>query len=110
MEDDRLQQFRRLVETDPTDALSWYGLASLHLKAHRYAEAAAAFRKVVELNPEHSAAYRHLGYSLSHLGDVTAANDAFQTGIPVAKKKGDLQAAKEMEVLLKKLKKSPGKG
>ncbi len=103
MKNDQLEQFKELVKRDPSDDLSWYGLGSQYLQARHFAEAADAFHKVVELKPGHSAAYRHWGYALFRTGDFPAARSAFQAGIPVAEKNGDLQTAKEMEVLLKKL-------
>ncbi|HEY3130794.1 MAG TPA: STAS domain-containing protein [Acidobacteriota bacterium] len=105
MKNNQLEQFKELVKQDPTDDLSWYGLGSQYLQVQRFAEAADAFHKVVELKPDHSAAYRHWGYALFRAGDFTAARSAFEAGIPVAEKKGDMQAAKEMEALLKKLSK-----
>ncbi|MBI2820769.1 MAG: tetratricopeptide repeat protein [Acidobacteria bacterium] len=106
--EDRLDQFRQLVEADPGDSLAWYGLGCECLKAQRFEEAAAAFYKVVELDANHSAAHRHLGYALLRAGDFDAARAAFQRGIPIARQNGDLQTVKEMQALLNKLEKKPG--
>ncbi|HEV8131126.1 MAG TPA: STAS domain-containing protein [Acidobacteriota bacterium] len=103
MKDNRLEEFKELVEHNPSDALAWYGLGSQYLSAQLFSEASEAFRKVVELDPGHSAAYRHLGYALFRSRSFSAARTAFQAGIPIAQKNGDLQAVKEMEALLQKL-------
>jgi Flp pilus assembly protein TadD len=105
MTDDRskLEQFKELAELEPADPLVHYGLGSEHLKLGELAEAAAAFRRTLELKPDYSAAYRELGKALEKLGEKELAVDAYHKGQAVAKEKGDLQTAKEIEVFLKRL-------
>lgn len=80
-----------------------FSLGELHLKEERPAEAAAHLRAAVEQDPEYSAAWKLYGKALAARGDAEAAARAFDTGIAVAEKRGDKQAAKEMRVFRKRL-------
>ena len=46
------------------------------------------------------------GKALQSLDDIQAARVAFETGIVAATQKGDVQAAKEMSVFLKRVQKA----
>ena len=98
----RLQQFKELAELDPDDPVVHYGLGSEHLKLGEYREAAQAFRRALELKPDYSAAYRELGKALEKLGERDAARATYEKGREVAREKGDLQTAKEIDVFLKR--------
>ena len=54
-------------------------------------------------DPDYSAAWKLLGKARIACGDNEAAKAAYRQGITVAEKRGDLQAAKEMQVFLKRL-------
>lgn len=106
---DRLEQFKQLAEMDPDDPVVHYGLGSEHLKLDEFAEAAAAFGKAIELKPDYSAAHRELGRALEKLNRRQQAVEAYQQGRDIARQKGDLQTAKEMEVFLRRLEKATQK-
>ena len=57
----------------------------------------------VQHDPGYSAAWKILGKALTEIGDNEAAGAAYQKGIKIAEVKGDIQAAKEMKVFLKRL-------
>lgn len=99
----RLEQFKELASADPHDPVVHFGLGSEHLKLGEFADAAAAFRRSLELQPDYSAAHRELGKALEKLGERQAAIEAYQKGRAVAEQKGDLQTAKEIGVFLKRL-------
>ena len=105
MTDDRirLEQFKELAEADPDDPVVHYGLGSEHLKLGEFAEAAAAFRKTIELQPDYSAAYRELGKALEKSNRREEAREIYRQGKEVATRKGDLQTAKEIDVFLRRL-------
>ncbi len=63
--------FERLLDADSTAIGTWYNVGLLELGAQRPVQAAAAFRRVVELDQGHADAWRGLGAAL-------AANDARQ--------------------------------
>lgn len=89
-------------------ALLRYSLGNEYLKAGDPARAAESLRQAVEGDPRMSAAWKLLGKALAESGDGPGAMDAYRQGIAVAEARGDVQAAKEMKVFLKRLEKSRG--
>ncbi len=74
-------QYRWALEQDPVDARAWRGLGRLLSEnSQRLAEAEQAFRRAVELRPEHSLWYG-LGSVLDRLGRYRDAEQAFRTSI-----------------------------
>ena len=67
------------------------------------AKAAEHLERAVALDPDYSAAWKLLGKALAANGDTQKAQRAYEQGIAVAEKRGDIQAAKEMRVFLKRL-------
>jgi hypothetical protein len=59
----------------------------------------------VEFDHGYSAAWKSLGKALAGAGKNPRAIEAYETGIEVAEKKGDVQAVKEMRVFLNRLRK-----
>ena len=54
-------------------------------------------------DPDYSAAWKQLGHACLADGDADAAASAWGDGIATAERRGDLQAAKEMQVFRKRL-------
>lgn len=88
------------------NALLRYGLGGEYLKLKRYAEAIGHLRKAVELDPAYSAAWKLLGQALTEESRLEEAIAVYERGIAAAEAKGDKQAAKEMTVFLKRLRKA----
>lgn len=70
------------------------------------AQAAEHLRRAVALDPQYSAAWKLLGRALVACDDTAQAKQAYQSGVAVAEARGDIQAAKEMRVFLKRLDKN----
>lgn len=85
------------------NALLRYGLGNEYLKARDFARAIGHFEKAVALDPNYSAAWKALGAAYVDAGDLAAARERYARGIAVAEAKGNIQAAKEMRVFLKRL-------
>ena len=100
---DKLEQ---LLASGQDNALLRYGLGNEYLKAGRFDRAAEHFRKAVEHDSNYSAASKLLGKALTSAGRADDAIHAYENGIRAAEQKGDLQAAKEMTVFLKRLRKA----
>ena len=96
------ERLEPLLDTGPDTALLRFSLGNAYL-ADNPAKAAVHLTRAVELDPQYSAAWKILGKALSQSGNEPAAIDAYRRGIDVADAKGDKQAAKEMQVFLKRL-------
>ncbi|HEY7672647.1 MAG TPA: hypothetical protein VIC71_10550 [Gammaproteobacteria bacterium] len=57
----------------------------------------------VGLDADYSAAWKLLGKIQAARGETRGARAAYREGIAVAERRGDLQAAKEMRVFLRRL-------
>lgn len=87
------------------NALLRYGLGNEYLKARQLEKAIEHLNKATELDPHYSAAWKQLGRALTENGQAQKAIAAYQSGIGVAEERGDIQAAKEMQVFLRRVKK-----
>lgn len=79
---------------------------SLGLECHRAGDLLAAIdhlRKAIEQNPGYSAAWKALGAAHAAAGSAERAAEIYEQGIAAAQKSGDIQAAREMGVFLKRL-------
>ncbi len=100
-----LDNLERLRAGGRDDKLLHFSLANEYFKAERFGEAAAAAARATELDPDYSAAWKIRGKALAGAGRVAEAGEVFAQGIETAERHGDIQAAKEMQVFLKRLRK-----
>ncbi len=63
-------------------------------------------QQAVALDPQYTAAWKALGRALVDSAEPAAALAAYRTGIEVARRKGDKQAGKEMEVFARRIEKA----
>ncbi len=64
------------------------------------------YRDAVTRDPAYSAAWKGLGKALAAASRPAEAADAYREGIAVAERHGNIQAAKEMKVFLRRAEKS----
>jgi len=100
-----ITSLEKMLDGPRDGALLRYSLGNEWLKAGDSAQAANRLREAVERDEKFSAAWKLLGKALTESGDVQAALSAYEQGIKVAEEKGDIQAAKEMGVFAKRLRK-----
>jgi len=86
-------------------ALLRYSLGNEYLKLQNHDKAIEHLRTAVTLDPKYSAAWKLVAKALADAGRKDEAIKAYEEGIRVAETKGDLQAAKEMTVFLRRLQK-----
>jgi Tfp pilus assembly protein PilF len=98
-----LNELLKLLENDPDNALLRYSIGSAFMKDGELAQAKIHLAKAVELDPQYSAAWKLYGKALQQSGDKELAEEILAQGIKVATEKGDIQAAKEMQVFIKRL-------
>ncbi len=88
-------------------ALLRFSIGNALLATGDAAGAAEALRAATGIDATYSAAWKLLGRALVDLGDTAGAEAAWTQGIEVARARGDQQAAREMEVFLRRLRKPP---
>lgn len=94
-----------MLAKERDNALIRYSLGNEYLRAKKFSEAIKHLHKAIELDHGYSAAWKLYGKALAENNQINDAIKAYEQGIAVAGKKGDIQAAKEMKVFLKRLKK-----
>jgi tetratricopeptide (TPR) repeat protein len=97
---ERIAQFRKMATDDPENELAHYRLGSLLLEDQEYDEAAACFRRTLEISPQFSKVYQLLGQALLGAGRRDEAIKAWQDGFAVADERGDYMPRDEMSKLL----------
>lgn len=105
---DRTAALLAMLDRGQDSALLRYSLGTEYFARDEYDEAHRHLLRAVELDREYSAAWKLLGRTLAAADRPDDAMAAFRTGIAVAEQKGDRQAAKEMQVFLKRLEKKAG--
>ena len=98
-----VQALEAMLARGQDNALLRHSLGVEYLKAGESAKAAEQFRRALSHDPKYSAAWKLLGKALTESGDQLGAREAYESGIQVAEERGDIQAAKEMAVFLKRL-------
>lgn len=102
----RIASLEKMIGGPRDGALLRFSLGNEYLKADAPRQAADCFRAAVDRDPNYSAAWKALGKALAAAGETAAAAAAYSDGIRVAEARGDIQAAKEMKVFLRRLQKS----
>ena len=97
-----IESFESLLAQGRDDALLRYSLANEYFKGGRFNRAIEHLQRAIEHDPTYSAAWKLYGKTLMELGDFQRANQVFEEGIAAARERGDIQAAKEMEVFQKR--------
>ena len=97
-----IERLEALLATQGESALLRFSLGNACLETAP-AQAIEHLRRAVALDPEYSAAWKLLGRALVTSGATADARAAYAQGIEVAERRGDIQAAKEMRVFVKRL-------
>jgi Tfp pilus assembly protein PilF len=100
-----LENLEAMLSAGQDNPLLRFTLGNGLLKQGEARAAVEHLRQAVSQDPGYSAAWKAYGKALQALGDNEGAVQAYETGIAAARQKGDIQAAKEMQVFLKRLKK-----
>jgi tetratricopeptide (TPR) repeat protein len=99
----RLDQLRKLAESQPDDALAQYGVGLECMQLERWEEAIAAFQRTLSLDRGYSAAYFQKARAELQLGRRAAAAATLKAGIAAADAKGETHTASEMKKMLEAL-------
>lgn len=102
---DTINKFESLLAKGTDNALLRYSLGNAYLKKGQPEVAIAHLSEALTFDPSYSAAWKIYAKALAESGRFEEAIAAYTTGIETAERKGDVQAAKEMRVFLKRLEK-----
>ena len=92
-----------MLEKGQDSLILRFGLGQALLKQGDTMAAIEHFLKALEFDAEYSAALKLLGKAYMQSEQTQLAIETYQRGIKIAESKGDIQAAKEMKVFLKRL-------
>jgi Tfp pilus assembly protein PilF len=98
---------QRMLERGQDSPLLRFALGQEYLKAGDLVAAIDHLRQAVDQNPRYSAAWKALGEAHARAGSPERAAEVYERGIAAAREAGDVQAAKEMTVFLRRLRKGP---
>ncbi|MFV2061218.1 MAG: tetratricopeptide repeat protein [Gammaproteobacteria bacterium] len=98
-----MANFENMLQSGQDNALLRFGLGQAYLNDQQYDQAIIHLKSATQHDPDYSAAWKLLGKAYAKLEDNDNAITSFQSGIAIAEQKGDKQAAKEMQVFLKRL-------
>lgn len=102
----RIESLEKMLDGPRDGALLRFSLGNEYHKAGALEAAENCFRAAVDRDRHYSAAWKALGKVLAENGKTEAALSAYEEGIVIAHARGDIQAAKEMGVFAKRLKKN----
>jgi uncharacterized protein HemY len=100
------QNLELMLERGQDSPLLRFSLGQECLKTGELVTAIDHLRQAVDQNPRYSAAWKALGEAHARAGSPDRAADVYERGIAAAREAGDIQAAKEMEVFLKRIRKT----
>jgi Tfp pilus assembly protein PilF len=96
----RKEQIEEMLVDEPNDPFLRYGLAMEHASAGDAPTALRCFQDLLQVAPDYVPAYVQAGQLCARLDLEDEAKALYRTGIDVARKKGDMHAAGEMEGFL----------
>ena len=103
-----IANLEKLIGGPRDGALLRYALGNEWMKTGDALRAIEQLRAAIAFDAHHSAAWKQLGKALEGAGQSREALDTFRQGIEVATARGDVQAAREMAVFVKRLSKRLG--
>jgi len=100
-----LENLLTMLESGKDNALLRFSIGSEFLKVGDPAHAQKHLERALAHDPAYSAAWKLLAKAFSEQSHLAQALETYRQGIVVAQRKGDKQAAREMEVFAKRIEK-----
>ena len=97
---DRLEILKSMVEQNPKDSFSRYGLAMEYAKSGSLDKAVEEYESLLGFNPDYAAAYYHSGQALEKLGRIDDARRMYQRGLEATRRIGDEHTNSEIQAAL----------
>ena len=103
---DRTDALLAMLERGQDSALLRFSLGTEYFNADDPDAAIEHLQRAVELDEDHSAAWKLLGKAYADAGRPGEAIATFEKGIETAERNGDRQAVKEMQVFMRRAQKA----
>jgi Tfp pilus assembly protein PilF len=100
-----IPSLEKLLAQGKESALLRFSLGTEYFKLHLTWVTVFHLKRALELDPEYSAAWKLLGMALVENDILHEGLMTWRRGIEVAERRGDKQAAKEMEVFARRVEK-----
>ena len=100
---DTVERFESMLAAGRESPMLRLTLGAEYLKREDPGSAIRHLVRAVDLDPDYSAAWQHLGRAFEGAARTEEAADAWRRGIDAADRRGDAQAAKVMRVWLRRL-------
>jgi predicted Zn-dependent protease len=101
-----IENFEAMLAAGKDSALLRFSLGNEYMKVDDPMRAVPHLRAAVAHDAHYSASWKMLGKALAATDDSEGAIHAYEKGIAAAEAKGNKQAAKEMAVFMKRLKRA----
>ena len=98
-----IDSLKSMLDQGQDSLILRFGLAQALLKQGDYTSAIEHLLIALEFNREYSAAFKLLGKAYAQTEQNQLAIETYEKGIQIAENNGDIQAAKEMKIFLKRL-------
>lgn len=99
----RIEQWEKMTQEDPDNAMGWFSLGNAYRDAERNQESARALKKAIEMDEGLSRAYQILSQILIAEEANDQAAQYLTKGYVVAAERGDIMPMRAMESLLNKI-------
>ena len=99
----RLEKLQGMLQDSPEDVFLNYALAMEHVSGGRKDDALTAFRRVLTLDANHSAAWFQQAQLLASASQFAEARESAARGVEAAKVQGDQHAVEEIGGFLESL-------
>ena len=100
---DMVERFEGMLAAGKESPMLRLTLGTEYLKREDPGSAIRHLARAVDLDPQYSAAWQHLGRAFEQAAQPEEAASAWRAGIDAAERRGDAQAAKVMRVWLRRL-------
>jgi Tfp pilus assembly protein PilF len=102
------QNLELMLQRGQDSPLLRFSLGAECLKEGDHLSAIGHLREALAQNPAYSAAWKKLGEAYAASGAPERAAEVYRQGIETAQAQGDVQAAREMQVFLRRLQRAEG--
>ncbi len=103
MINNRIENLKEMLNTDPNDTFARYALGLEYLSLNEIEKAKDMFVELKTLDPNYVATYYQLGKAYELLGDEYEARKVYEKGIYVATSQSDSHTREELEQALNDL-------